>query len=232
MRDRATERRVEALRPAAERFTAWLESDRFTCLGALAALHRDELVVRGYGRLTGEAEVGALHADLTAFVQHRLALGTDPGFHSFAALFTGATVRDEVEFERVLWGLLQALHERDPTRHAYAPDVSSDPGSPSFGYSVAGHPFFVVALHPGASRISRRSPIPTVVFNSHRQFARLKRSGVYQGLRTRIRVREVRLQGSVNPMLAEHGERSEAPQYFGRLQSPRWPCPFRPHGED
>ncbi|MBB5938983.1 guanitoxin biosynthesis heme-dependent pre-guanitoxin N-hydroxylase GntA [Streptomyces zagrosensis] len=230
MRD--PERRAEAPRRAAERFTAWLESDRFTCLGALAALHRGELVVRDYGRLTGETEVRALHADLTAFVERRLAPGTDPGFHSFAALFAASTVRDEAEFERVLWGLLQALHERDRTRHEYAPDVSSDPGSPSFGFSVAGHPFFVVGLHPGATRISRRSPIPTVVFNSHRQFARLKESGVYQGLRTRIRAREVRLQGSVNPMLAEHGERSEAPQYSGRFQSPHWSCPFRPHAED
>jgi FPC/CPF motif-containing protein YcgG len=45
-------------------------------------------------------------------------------------------------------------------------------------------------------------------------------------MQTKIRTREVALQGIVNPMLAEHGEVSEARQYAGREVPTDWECPF------
>ena len=38
--------------------------------------------------------------------------------------------------------------------------------------------------------------------------------------------RDVALAGDVNPMLARHGEASEAKQYSGRRVDADWNCPF------
>jgi FPC/CPF motif-containing protein YcgG len=38
------------------------------------------------------------------------------------------------------------------------------------------------------------------------------------------------LQGTVNPMLAEFGEQSEARQYSGRDVGEIWKCPFHARG--
>jgi FPC/CPF motif-containing protein YcgG len=41
-----------------------------------------------------------------------------------------------------------------------------------------------------------------------------------------VREREIALQGSLNPNLADFGERSEARQYSGRAVEDQWRCPF------
>ena len=56
---------------------------------------------------------------------------------------------------------------------------------------------------------------------------RLRAQGLYDRMRETIRSRDTSWTGSVNPMLAGHGERSEAPQYSGRAVSDDWTCPFR-----
>ena len=49
----------------------------------------------------------------------------------------------------------------------------------NFGFSFAGRGFFVIGLHPASSRLARRFPWPTLVFNAHFQFDRLKADGRY-----------------------------------------------------
>ena len=66
------------------------------------------------------------------------------------------------------------------------------------------------------------------MFNPHEQFERLRAEGRYARLRDRIMRRDGALDGFPNPMVAEHGTKSEAPQYSGRLVGPDWRCPFRP----
>ena len=41
-----------------------------------------------------------------------------------------------------------------------------------------------------------------------------------------IRERDLHLQGTVNPMVADHGQDSEARQYSGRQVGPGWAAPF------
>jgi FPC/CPF motif-containing protein YcgG len=65
------------------------------------------------------------------------------------------------------------------------------------------------------------------VFNLHDQFEQLREQGRYEKIRDTILARDERLAGSVNPMLARHGEASEAAQYSGRVVGPEWTCPFR-----
>ena len=112
-------------------------------------------------------------------------------------------------------------------RQTYANCVSPDPEDPHFSLSFGGEAFFVVGLHPNASRAARRFPRPTLVFNLHDQFERLRAEGRYERMREKILERDVALTGSVNPMLARHGEASEARQYSGRAVGDDWQCPFR-----
>src|SRR6476620_7390004 len=77
-------------------------------------------------------------------------------------------------------------------------------GGPHFAFSLAGTAYFVVGLHPAASRIARRTPLPTLVFNLHEQFEELRQSERFERMRDTIRRRDQALQGSVNPMVADH----------------------------
>ncbi|MGW8827376.1 guanitoxin biosynthesis heme-dependent pre-guanitoxin N-hydroxylase GntA [Streptomyces massasporeus] len=209
-----------------EELRRWMLGESFSCLGGRIAVRHDTLRTLSTGVMGATATTKEVHSELSRFVAE--SLHPEEDFASFVVLFDGPSMSSEKHFESELWAQLQALHELDRQGCPYAPDVSSDPASADFAFSVSGHPFFVVGLHPLASRTSRRFTVPAMVFNSHHQFRRLKASGVYQGLQRRIRSREVRLQGSVNPALGEFGALPEARQYSGRAPEEEWRCPFRP----
>jgi FPC/CPF motif-containing protein YcgG len=120
-----------------------------------------------------------------------------------------------------------ALHRCDRRDFNWAPGVSSDPAAADFSFSIAGRAFFVVGLHPHASRLARRAPMPCIAFNFHDQFVQLRASGKYERLQRLIRARDVALQGDANPVLAGFGEASEARQYAGRALGADWACPFQ-----
>ena len=92
-------------------------------------------------------------------------------------------------------------------------------------------PYFIVGLHPQASRVARRTPLPTLVFNLHEQFEMLRGTGSFERMRDTIRRRDAQLQGEVNPMAADHGDVSEARQYAGRQVEDDWQAPFRSRQE-
>ena len=71
-----------------------------------------------------------------------------------------------------------------------------------------------------------------MVFNLHDQFERLRAEGKYETMREKILVRDEQLAGSRNPMLARHGDASEARQYSGRAVEADWTAPFVYGGED
>ena len=133
----------------------------------------------------------------------------------------------ESAFEAALWQRLRAIHAIDRREHAWDASVSDDPASAHFSMSVGGKAFYVVGLHPDASRGARRFQCPALVFNLHGQFEQLRADGRYVKLRQAIVRRDVAYAGSANPMLAAHGENSEARQYSGRVVGPDWQCPFR-----
>ncbi|GAA0900857.1 guanitoxin biosynthesis heme-dependent pre-guanitoxin N-hydroxylase GntA [Streptomyces thermoalcalitolerans] len=210
-----------------DQLTAWIESEEFSCLGAKSALHRGSLRQAHVGVMGTESATTALHGALTEFVSRDL--HPEQNFATLVAVFEGPLGLSEPEFHTLLWKQLSALHAFDADRgFAWAEGADPDPDSPRFGFSVAGHPFFVVGLHENASRITRRFPYPAMAFNSHHQFRRLVENGVYAKLQHRIREREMRLQGSINPNLAEFGEASEARQYSGMPTDEQWRCPFAP----
>ncbi|HEX8417054.1 MAG TPA: YqcI/YcgG family protein, partial [Methylobacterium sp.] len=81
-------------------------------------------------------------------------------------------------------------------------------------------------------RPARRFSSPALVFNLHAQFEQLREAGRYEKLRASILQRDEALAGSHNPMLARHGEVSEARQYSGRVVDPTWRCPFQGRSGD
>ena len=149
-------------------------------------------------------------------------------FQSFAVVFDGVAPDTEAQFEHLLWQRVQSLSDKDVWyRNGADPRVSSDPDNPHFSLSFGGEGFFVVGLHPAASRPARRFERPALVFNLHGQFEQLRADGRYDRLRTTILDRDLRLAGSANPMLARHGQSSEARQYSGRIVDQDWACPFQ-----
>jgi len=150
----------------------------------------------------------------------------DHHFKTFIAVFPDSKPTTEKEFENLLWNQLQNIHEKDSK--AWDPKVSKNPHDDHFSFSIGGHAFYIVGMHPKSSRIARQSPYPTLVFNLHLQFEKLREMGVYRKIRDKIRERDLALQGSINPVLEDFGKNSEARQYSGRNIEKNWKCPFQP----
>lgn len=203
-------------------FRDFVQRPDFPCLGAKSVIRLNNYTLRAYGTLGAESDARALVADLARFSAEL----RDDALSAFVAVFPAAPPEGETEFERRLWAQLQLVHSADPESARWADGVGSDPEDPDFSFSVGARAFFVVGLHPLSSRLARRFRWPALVFNPHEQFSRLREEGRFEGLRSAIRARDISLQGSENPNLADFGERSEARQYSGRPTEDNWKCPF------
>jgi FPC/CPF motif-containing protein YcgG len=210
---------------ARERFAAYVMDGDFPCVGARSALNRGRLRFSLFDTLGDPATSEPLCRALYGFMREFESPGTDPV--SFVAAFRRGADTEE-GFEALLWAQLQSLHEFDRQFFGWDPSVGSDPAQADFSFSLGGRGLFVVGLHPQASRIARRAPDATLVFNFHSQFEALRADGKYGGMQKAVRRRDLALQGSLNPSLALFGEASEALQYSGRAAAADWKCPFKP----
>ncbi len=208
-------------------FESFIRDRDFPCVGAKSALSRGQLRVVKARDLTSSWNDAEIYGELYAFAAR---YRTDPKlFQSFAVAFEGPIDLGEAEFEHHLWKRVQSLTDKDGWQGvASDPRVNNSPESPHFSLSFGGEAFFVVGLHPNASRPARRFQAPALVFNLHDQFERLREEGGYDRLRAAILSRDEAFSGSVNPMLSRFGEISEARQYSGRAVGPDWVCPFQP----
>ena len=205
-------------------FHDFIRERGFPCVGAKSTLASGGL------RIVVAADLGCDSADrqiLTALQAMPREQEAKNGLVAVVALFPATPVLSETGFERRMWDRLQALHYGDRADFAWDWRVSSDPVATNFALSIGGAAFYVVGLHPGASRIARRAPMAIIAFNPHAQFRALKSAGTYARLRHVVRRREISIQGDINPMLTEHGVASEARQYSGRAVHADWVCPFQ-----
>ena len=147
-------------------------------------------------------------------------------YHSAAIIFKGPEAPNESMFKELFWQRLQALSNLDAQRYGYDRRVVADPSSPDFSFSLKEEAFFVIGLHPGSSRPARQFAYPTMVFNPHAQFEQIRDNGRYNSIRDTIRTRDVAYSGSINPMLQDYGDASEAYQYSGKAYDETWKCPF------
>jgi FPC/CPF motif-containing protein YcgG len=215
-------------RPQADleaRFQQFVRDRDFPCVGAKSALGRGTLKTIVCRSIASAWDDLRIHEELRRWAE---SYRRKPGlFRSLAVIFEGPDDLDETAFEQVLWKRIQSVTDKDVWRGLPADErVSSNPADPHFSLSFGGEAFFVVGLHPRASRPARRFNHPVMVFNLHDQFETLRAEGRYDSLRQSILERDRQLAGSINPMLARHGETSEARQYSGRRIDEGWVCPF------
>ena len=203
-------------------FRSLVLEQEFPCVGARAAFNAGSYLLNVYDELGGEAATGKLSRDLARFTDSAL---REHEYATFIAVFGAPEASDDPEFEQLLWRQLTLLNCADA--EPWDPSVRSDPADPQFSFSFAGQALYVIGMHPRSSRLARRFPWPALVFNPHVQFERLRSEGKWKRMQQTIRDRDVALQGSINPMLSDFGQSSEARQYSGRAVEEDWQPPFR-----
>jgi FPC/CPF motif-containing protein YcgG len=211
---------------AREAFRQYVLRPDFPCVGAKAAFNSGSYILNVYGQLGTSDSTANLCADLSEFTRCEIRHSSE--YATFVAVFAGPLEIDEVEFEDLLWQQLRNLHRAEAERFDWDPSVRSDPGDPYFSFSLAGQALYVIGMHANSSREARRFKWPALVFNPHEQFEQLRADGKWKKMQETIRSRDFELQGSVNPMLSDFGEQSEARQYSGRAVEENWRAPFRP----
>ena len=206
-------------------FFDFIKDASFPCVGAKSALVQDAIETLVMSDFENESKDLALYLALLDFGEN---LDLDsPIVRSFAAIFAQTTVGNEIEFEAMLWNRLRLIHKLDTFMGTPWDDTTDgDPHSPKFSMSIGGTSFFIIGLHPNASRPARRFKYPTFIFNSTAQFEKLRRDGRFDKMRDIIRARDKELAGNINPMLNDFGEKSEARQYSGRVLPDDWEPPF------
>lgn len=211
-----------------EDFQRFIQDQSFPCLGAKSALAHNQINFCIADDIRTPNSDAAIIEELQAFA---LSCTPEDVFVSFVVIFSSSLPMSEAEFERFLWERLQAIHDKDLVHYEWDAQVRANPDSVDFSMSVGGKAFYVVGLHPNASRPARQFSKPALVFNLHNQFELLRDKGSYEHLREAILARDVKLCGTQNPMLAQHGQSSEARQYSGRAVDTKWKCPFHAHGK-
>jgi FPC/CPF motif-containing protein YcgG len=212
-----------------DEFRATVLSSAYPCVLGASVLRARNYVVALYHELGSDHSAHQLAGDIEWFVRNYPVPRTRrQPFTTFVALFDGPSVTGEADFERLLWRHLDLLHGHDRRRWEWDSAVSADPADPYFSFSVSGRAFFVVGMHPKASRVSRLAPLPALVFNRHEQFEVLRARGQMDRMIKIIRARDERLDGRAYSALAQYGEVSEARQYAGREVDADWRCPFAP----
>lgn len=210
----------------ARAFRDFVGSRPFPCVGAKSAVAKGRMKVVVARDITSGWDDMRIYPALLAFIAR---YRRDPTlFQSFVVVFEGPDDLSEEAFEHHLWSRAQSLSDKDSwLGQPLDRRVNGDPDNPHFSLSFGGEAFFIVGLHPRASRPARRFSSPALVFNLHAQFEQLREEGRYETLRSSILERDEALAGSTNPMLARHGEASEARQYSGRAVDESWKCPFQ-----
>ena len=202
----------------------------YPCVGALSAFARKGYRFGLFPELASESAVRAVCHDLYEFCHEFPVI--DDHLITFIATFRGPAIESEQHFEDLLWRQLRAMHAVDSDFFAWDKTVDSDPDSNNFSFSIGGRSMYVIGMHPKASRLARTVRYPTMVFNLHEQFERVRARGKFETMKQIIRARDMVFQGSINPMLKGFGESSEACQYSGRAVPDNWPCPFQAHKKD
>lgn len=214
-----------------EQVRALILNPAFPCTLGRSAIANNAYRFGFYRDATSSASIQGLCRDLWWFATEQPKIFADQ-FSTFIASFQEPLVKDALDFETLLWNVLQSLNHLDAAHHKWDPTTSSDPESNLFSFSFAGRSFFLVGLNPHSLRFSRKFPYPTLVFNSHNQFERLRAEGKFEKVQNTIRERDILLQGDINPNLHNYGEASEAKQYSGRFVSEDWKCPFKAKRDD
>lgn len=208
-----------------EAYKEFISDKDFVCVAAKAALAKQQIQGMVAGHMACPRDDQAILDFLYSFIDTYRA--SRELYHSAVVIFQPSGINSEEMFDDLLWQRLQSLSSLDAKQHSYDERVAADPASPAFSFSLKQESFFIIGLHPGSSRVSRRFEYPALVFNPHQQFEQLRATEKYGQLKKVVRKRDVTVSGSVNPMLEDFGEASEVYQYSGRRYDQQWQCPLK-----
>lgn len=198
-----------------------IENDH-PCVMAKTVFSSEKYMLRTYRNLGSDLSARKILIDLRYYLNALEEMGD--GYYSFIAVFDDDIKLNELQYEVLLWEQLQKIHNIDDSN--WDSKVSNNPKDKSFSFSILGQAFYIVGMHPNSSRAARSSPKPTMIFNLHSQFERLKEEKTYERVKKIIRERDKAKNGSMNPMMLDFGVKSEASQYSGRVTGDDWVCPF------
>lgn len=206
-------------------FHNFINRSEFPCIGAKASLAKDGLTCMVAGNMACPADDPQILKFLYSSIdQFR---SGDGKLYSAVIIFDSPRQMSETQFEQLMWMRLQNLATMDAKEYAYDQRVSPHPLSPDYSFSIKEEAYYIIGLHAGSSRPARRFTYPALVFNPHAQFELMKETTKYQSMQKAIRKKDITLAGSVNPMLTDHGQESEAKQYSGIHYTNNFECPLK-----
>lgn len=208
-----------------EEYFAYLGNKDFPCIAAKATVAMQQMKCMVAENLSCPRENAAILHFLYDFVDNFR--NAEKSFHSAAVIFKQPEIKNEKQFDELLWKKLQDLIDLDAINYRYDKRVDADPSSPNFSFSLKEEAFFIIGLHPLSSRSARRFTYPALVFNPHIQFEKLRQEEKYERMKDVVRKRDAALSGSINPMLEDFGKSSEVYQYSGRKYDETWQCPLK-----
>lgn len=201
-----------------------LSQTNYPCVAALKSFHSDDYKVGFYDDFGSTGSSLRLATDLIQYAQEYKK--TKSPFFTFWAVFPHEKDLTDEEFENKLWRELSGLASITEFDQTWDPHFSSNPEDKNFCFSLGGDAFFVVGLHSQSARLARRFEHPTLIFNLYEQFRQLEINDQFQPMIELNRKRDIKFQGSANPMAITHGNEWESIQFSGRQNSNEWKCPF------
>lgn len=205
-------------------YLTFLDQKGFPCVAAKAAISRDHIRCMVAGNMACPADDRKILEFLYVFVDNYRK--SESSFHSAAIIFSEQGIRSEEMFDTLLWERLNALTVLDGLNFNHDSRVDADPSSSHYSYSLKQEAFFIIGLNPFSSRKARRFSYPTLVFNPHAEFEKLRKVNRYAQMKKIVRKRDLAFSGSVNPLLNDFGEASEVHQYSGVHHDANWKCPL------
>lgn len=205
-------------------YREFLDEKGFPCIGAKAALSRNHIkciVLMHMACPVQDAE--ALQFIYNFVDAYRSAKDM---YHSAAVIFKEPLHISEDMFDQLLWQRLRALSALDKKNFQHDTRVDSDPTSARFSFSLKGEAFFIVGLHAASRRRARQFKYPSLIFNPHAEFEKLRASNRFIKMKEVVRKRDVAYSGSINPMLNDFNTASEVYQYSGKQYNSDWICPL------
>jgi FPC/CPF motif-containing protein YcgG len=207
-----------------QEFLAFIDNRDFPCIAAKAALSENQIKMLVVGHMACSKDDHEILKFLYDFVN--LYRTAEKAYHSAVIIFKGPEQCSEELFSEMLWKRLQAISDLDALNFRWDSRVEKDPAAAAFSFSIKEEALYVIGFHSNSSRKSRQFNYPALVFNPHEQFEKLRASNKYVPMKEAVRKRDIKLSGSVNPMLTDFGEVSEVFQYSGLRYDSNWKCPF------
>jgi len=197
------------------------------CIFGKSVIKSKNYDLKFYNSLTEVDSMIQLYNDLLSFTKVQKERYAN-NFSSFIAIFRDDNILNEKDFDNKLWHILSELTTKDKQYHKWDESVSKSPLDKNFSFSFGERAYFVLGMHKGASRLSRKFQYPTLVFNARYYFDLLRENGTMEKYRTMIRQKDISTQGNINPNLINYSDNdSEAKLYSGMQISSDWVCPFK-----